>query len=342
MSVHTINVVPAGLQFPCDEETSLLEAAAAAGYLMPYGCRKGNCGTCKAMVLDGEVDLDTPSVYSLSEFEQRQGTTLLCSAYPLSDLVVEMEELEIREVNAATAAHEVGGTITEVAELTHDIRSLRIALDEPLAFAAGQFAQVNVPGTEEWRSYSMANAPSDPLSVQFMIKIIPGGRFSSFLDTATAGQRIRLNGPHGAFSIRDHGRPLLMVGGGAGMAPLWSMLQDLVERNDPRQVRFYYGARSPRDLFNLGPLEDLGGKLADFELITALSDDAADDGADGGGGHRRGLIPHVLQAELGEAIGGYDAYLCGPPPMIDATLVVLARHGLEERKHVFFDKFTAS
>lgn len=338
MSTHTINVVPIGLQFPCDEDTSLLEAAAAAGYLLPYGCRKGNCGTCKAQVVDGEVDLDTPSTYSLSEFEQHQGTTLLCSAYPLSDLVVEIDELEVREASELTAAREIEGTIAEVDELTHDIRSLQIALDEPLAFAAGQFTQLNVPGTEEWRSYSMANAPSDPLAARFMIKIVPGGAFSTFLDNASAGQRVRLNGPHGTFSIRDHARPLLLVGGGAGMAPLWSMLQDLAERGDQRPIRFYYGARCTRDLFNLGPLEDLGGKFPDFELVTALSD------VDGGvaDAHRRGLIPDVLHSELADTIGAYDAYLCGPPPMIDATLAILARHGLQERKSIFFDKFTAS
>jgi propane monooxygenase reductase subunit len=129
-----------------------------------------------------------------------------------------------------------------------------------------------------------------------------------------------------------------MVGGGAGMAPLWGMLQDLAERGDPRPVRFFYGARTPDDLFHLEEIAKLGVQLADFEFVPALShvDESASDG------HECGLITDVVERRIGRQLGDYDAYLCGPPPMIDAALSVLEGYGLEERKNIFYDKFTAS
>lgn len=337
MEIHTIEVVPAGLEFKCDEETPILQAANQAGLVLPYGCRKGNCGTCKAQVLDGEVDLETESTYSLSQFEQDQGFTLLCSAYAVSDLVLEID-VDVEELTAPSTASDINGEVVEVTALTHDIRRLRIALEAPLEFRAGQFAQVNAPGTDVWRSYSMANPPSRPSEAEFMIKVVPGGEFSSRLETLTLGTPIRLNGPHGQFSVRDHDRPLLLVGGGAGMAPLWSILQDLAERRDPRPVRFFYGARSARDLFHLDELSAIGAQLADFQLVTALSEPAGSE-ADG---HETGLVTDVVRRRLGREIADHGAYLCGPPPMIDATLVLLEAHGLRERKTIFYDKFSPS
>jgi propane monooxygenase reductase subunit len=138
--------------------------------------------------------------------------------------------------------------------------------------------------------------------------------------------------------MRDHDRPLLLIGGGAGMAPLWSMLQDLVERDDQRPVRFFYGARTAMDLFHLEELAEVGSRLVDFTFTPALSH------TEGSGpeGCELGLITDVVERVMGDDIGDYDAYLCGPPPMIDAALEMLEGHKLEERKSIFYDKFSAS
>src|SRR5437899_2696560 len=121
MQIHSVEVVPAGLEFKCDEETPILVAANRAGLVLPYGCRKGNCGTCKAQVLSGEVDLEVESTYSLSQFEQDQGFTLLCSAYALSDLVLELD-VDVEELTAPSSVADFDGEVLEVSELTHDIR----------------------------------------------------------------------------------------------------------------------------------------------------------------------------------------------------------------------------
>jgi propane monooxygenase reductase subunit len=337
--VHTVTLLPAGVTFECSEEETILEAAIRRGFALPYGCRKGNCGTCKAQVLDGEVDLEIESAYTLSDFEQQQGFTLLCSAYALGDATVEMEGLDASDLEEHLAAvGEYVGEVVEVGTLTCDIRALSLALDGELEFRSGQFAQLNVPGTDQWRSYSMANPSSRRERLEFMIKLVPGGLFSAHLEHCDVGAKLQVNAPHGAFWIRDHARPLLMVGGGAGMAPLWGMLQDLAERRDERPVRFFYGARTPADLFQLKEIAALGEQLADFEFVTALSHVEPDDAR----GHQCGLVTDVVERLVGSEIGQHDAYLCGPPPMIDAALRLLEAHGLEVRQSIFYDKFTAS
>jgi propane monooxygenase reductase subunit len=333
----TIELVPGGLKFQCDEDTKLLDAAVQAGLGLPYGCRKGNCGTCKVQVLDGEVDLDIPSTYSLSQWEQDRGVTLLCSAYAISDLVLEVDGLDMDIVANAIPPREIAGEVSAIEPLTHDIRLLRIALAEPMEFRAGQFAQVRAPGTDVWRSYSMANPPGRPDEAEFMIKTIPGGAFSSRLDALQLGQPIALNGPHGDFAVRNNSRPLLLVAGGAGMAPMWSMLQDLAHHQDRRPITYFYGARTPADLFHLEELTAIQGEL-DLRVVVALSD-VADDATDG---HRAGLVTDVVRQDLGRAAADHDAYLCGPPPMIDASLTLLEAYGLEQRRSIFFDKFSAS
>jgi propane monooxygenase reductase subunit len=337
---HSVTVLPVDVTFECTEDEPVLTAALRNGLSLPYGCRKGNCGTCKAQVLAGEIDLEVPSgsIYGLSEFERSQGFTLLCSTYALDDVTVEMEALDAEELALHPRAELHSGTITAVEALTRDIRGLEVTVGDPIPFRAGQFAELCLGGTDTWRSYSMASPSWDPTCLRFMIKLIPGGAFSSRLATVERGQELLVRAPLGSFWIRDHDRPLLLIGGGAGMGPLWAMLLHLVETADERPVRFCYGARTSRDLFYVDEIEALGSKLADFVFVPALSDEVPSVGSL----HRAGLISDVVERELRGDIGSFDAYLCGPPPMIDACLAVLESHGLKERRSIFYDKFTAS
>jgi propane monooxygenase reductase subunit len=336
--LHEIVVLPANVTVKCSEEETILDAAIRAGFALPYGCRKGNCSTCKAQVLAGEVDLEVESIFSLSDFEREQGFTLLCSAYPLSDATVEIEGLDAAELDGVVPPSDYEAEVVAVRALTHDIRALDLALDGVLEFRAGQFAQLGIPGRDVWRSYSMANPPSAPQRLEFMIKLVPGGAFSTHLEGLRPGDTLRVNAPHGSFYVRDGDRPLLLVGGGAGMAPLWSMVQDLAERGDRRPVRFFYGARRPADLFHLDPVAAAGAALGDFRFVAALSDVGPDDTA----GHEHGFVTEVAERHLGSGLAGHDAYLCGPPPMIDAGLALLEGYGLAERVTIHYDKFTAS
>ena len=190
--------------------------------------------------------------------------------------------------------------------------------------------------TEHVRSFSMANLPGGEL--EFMIKLYPDGKFSGLLadGNLSEGDELEVTGPFGVFTLRQSERPLLFVGGGAGMAPILSLLRSMVEKGIDRKAIYYYGARTEQDLFHLEELAELAEQLPNFTFVPALShidEDVEWDGA-------RGLITEVV-AEAEKELGEMDAYLCGPPPMVDAAIEMLDANGVPENR-VYFDKFTTT
>jgi propane monooxygenase reductase subunit len=185
----------------------------------------------------------------------------------------------------------------------------------------------------------MANTPSDAGRLEFMIKLYPGGHFSGLLTNGgvTVGDELEIRGPYGVFTLRESSdRPLLFIGGGAGMAPILTLLRAMTERGTARPAAYYYGARGDRDLFHVEEIGALGQGLADFRFVPALSEPDADSAFDG----EIGLITDVVvRGEPG--LADVDAYLCGPPPMVDAAIELLKAKGVPEQR-IFFDKFTTT
>jgi propane monooxygenase reductase subunit len=229
--------------------------------------------------------------------------------------------------------------IDKIDELTHDIRRLVLSGDENMQFKAGQYADITIPGTDEVRSFSMANVPSDPPGeLEFMIKLYPDGKFSGLLAEGglSVGDEVQVTGPYGVFTLRQSERPLLFVGGGAGMAPILALLRSMVDKGIDRKAIYYYGARTEQDLFHLEELAELEQQLPNFTFVPALSDVEGDVEWDGA----RGLITDVV-TEAEKELGEMDAYLCGPPPMVDAAIEVLDANGVPENR-VYYDKFTTT
>jgi len=223
----------------------------------------------------------------------------------------------------------------------HDLRHLVLKLIEPaeVTFFPGQYMDIKVPGTEVTRSFSMANTSSkEDGRLEFIIKVYPDGIFSSFLDQKLkVGDRLELAGPFGVFTLRDApDRDLVFVGGGAGLAPILALLRSMAERGIERKAVFYYGARTAKDLCFVVEIEALREKLPDFQFVPALSEPI--DGEDWTG--EVGFITDVLkryEVDLRRA----HAYLCGPPPMVEAAMPLLASLGAPE-KHIYYDKFTTT
>ena len=232
-----------------------------------------------------------------------------------------------------------GAVLTGITSLTHDIRLVEIEVDQPLRFWAGQYVDLTIPGTGITRSFSMANAPSRPSNLRFVIKRYPEGAFSALLDDGLRiGQALSARGPFGTcFRREDRPGPMILVGGGSGMSPLWSIISDHVESGEDRPVRFFYGARTRRDLFFLDEFAALTARLPDFRFIPALSHATADDEWTAELGFIHDVVARTLRAEAFD--GEIDAYSCGPPPMIDAVLPVLQMAGVEPER-IYFDKFT--
>jgi len=174
---YTITLLPFEKRFTCEEDETILLAALRQGYNLRYGCKHGGCGSCKALIVDGEVDQEEASSFALMDLEREQGYALLCSAYPLDDITIELWDYEEEELLATSPIQEYQAEVTQITTLTHDVRGIQLRLIEPaeITFKAGQYIDLLVPDTSEWRSYSMANPPSRSHEVEIMIKLMPVG-----------------------------------------------------------------------------------------------------------------------------------------------------------------------
>jgi propane monooxygenase reductase subunit len=330
---HTVRFEPVGIEIEVDEDETVLNAAFQQGIMLMHGCKEGQCSACKSFLLDGEVDLDRYSTFALPDFEEAEGWTLLCRAHPYSDLEVELINYDEEILHGGTPPRTVKTRVEAVDELTGDIRRLHLTVldDEPFEFKPGQYVDIRIPGDEEHhRSFSMANTNAGEL--EFMIKLYPGGRFSGLLADGAVkpGDELEVTGPYGVFTLRASSpRRLLFIGGGAGMAPILSLLRSLSETGSEREAIYYYGARTEADLFHL---EELSALPSTF--VPALSEDS--NGWEG----ECGLITDVVDRLEGD-VTEVDAYVCGPPPMVEAAVALLERRGVPEA-HIYFDKFTTT
>jgi propane monooxygenase reductase subunit len=338
---YSVRLEPVGIEFEVDEDETVLTGAFRQGLMLMHGCKEGQCSACKSFLLDGEVDLDKYSNFALSDEELEEGWTLLCRAHAQSDLEVELINYDEEVLRSGVSLQTVTTRVEAIQALTHDIRRLVLrALDPPqLEFHAGQYVDIRIPGSDQHRSFSMANTPEQADRLEFMIKLYPGGHFSGLLADGTIkeGDELEVKGPYGVFTLREKSaRRLLFIGGGAGMAPIVSLLRSMAANGNARPATYYYGARRPEDLFHLVEMEQLAGQLADFRFVAALSECADDDGWEG----EQGLITDVVDRHE-EDLGEVDAYICGPPPMVDAAIALLERRGAAE-SHVYYDKFTTT
>jgi len=337
MATHKVRFQPVDIEIEVNEDETVLNAAFRQGVSLMHGCREGQCGACKSFLLDGDLEMQKYSTFALPESESEEGYVLLCRSHAYSDLEVELINYDEDVIRLGIPIESFQTIIEAIEPLTHDIRRLVLKLSEPgrkLKFSAGQYVSISIPGSDETRAFSMANTPRTTDRLEFIIKVFPGGLFSGLLDGGfTLGQELEVKGPYGVFMLREkYESEIICVGGGSGMAPLWSLLNDMAERGVKRKATYFYGARNRRDLFYLDQLQQLEERLPDFHFIPALSMATAEDEWEG----ETGLITEVLDRKLDGDQTHTQAYLCGPPPMIDATIPVLVRKGISEDR-IFFD-----
>lgn len=338
---HIVRFEPVGIEIEVDEDQNILRAAAEQGVQLMHGCKEGQCAACKSFVLEGEdIELDSYSTFALPDYEKDEGSTLLCRAHAYEDLVIELLNYDEEIIRSGLPLRKGVAEVVANEAVTHDLRHLVLKLLEPeeIKFFPGQYLDIMIPGTEESRSYSMANVPGREGHFEFVIKVYPDGQFSEFLATGVAiGDRLQVEGPFGTFTLRESRTcPLVFVGGGAGLAPVLGLLRSMADRGVDRPAVFYYGARQQRDLCFEKELRELEERLPDFRFVPALSEPAADGDWTG----EVGLITDVV-TRCEPDLKGRDAYVCGPPPMVDAAIPMLQALGVGEQ-NIFYDKFTTT
>jgi NAD(P)H-flavin reductase len=298
---YEITLEPSGKTIVVKEGQTLLDAAIRNGVQVAYGCRHGSCSACKCQVLDGEYEImDRVSEYSLMSFEREEGFVLMCNK-----------------------------------QCTHDIHTIKLALVEPLQipYASGQFFEIDVPGLEETRAYSMANKYEEGNFVEFHVKRVKDGKGSNYMCDLRAGDAVTGSGPYGKMQLRDRNKDLLFVAGGSGMAPIKSLLEQLFSEPFEKEAWFFYGARAKKDLYLTEEWQELAKLHPNFHFVPALSDQDPSEEWDG----EVGFIADVIGRNL-ESMQDMDAYLCGPPIMIETTCDALYKGGLKGN-NISFDEF---
>jgi propane monooxygenase reductase subunit len=339
---HVVRFEPVGIEIEVSEEQNILRGAAEQGIMLMHGCKEGQCAACKSFVLEGEdIELDRYSTFALPDYEKEEGFTLLCRAHAYEDLTIELLNYDEEMIRSGLPIQEATAEVVSNEPVTHDMRHLVLRLTGPeeFKFFPGQYVDIKVPGTDQTRSFSMANITSkDGGLLEFVIKVYPDGLFSHFLDTQLqVGDVLEISGPFGVFTLREGlNSELIFVGGGAGMAPILALLRSMVERGIDRKATYYYGARGRKDLCFEKELHALEAELPAFRFVPALSEPADGDDWDG----ETGLITDVVKRLAGNLKGAH-AYVCGPPPMVEAAMPMLTTAGVDE-KRVYYDKFTTT
>ena len=342
---HTVRLEPVGIEMDVEEGETVLDAAFRQGVSLMHGCKEGQCGSCKSRLVEGDIELLKYSTFALPDYEKETDHILLCRTQAYSDITVELLNFDEDLLRRSIPVKDFPAEVVSVTQLTQDIRLLQIEIDKPLRFWAGQYVDLTIVGKTDGagkgitRAFSMANAPVEGTRLSFIIKKYPNGQFSSLLDGGLEpGNALNAKGPYGTcFRREERPGPMLLIGGGSGMSPLWSILNDHVQSGEQRSVRFFYGARTKADLFYRDEIAALAAGLDDFKFIPGLSDAQPGDDWQGERGFIHDVVARHLKAEA--LTGKIDAYACGPVPMIDAMLPILQMNNVEP-ENIHFDKFT--
>ena len=319
-------------RFNCTDDQNLLAAAADAHIVLPAQCGYGNCGTCYADVTQGDYTLGKYNPTALNAEAKEKGGTLLCCTFPHSDLHISLPfdhdrvligEIKIR--SAEIIAIETVGENTLRLELC-------LAPDENggngAEFESGQFMELEVPGHDIKRAYSLSNTGNWEGKLEFLIRLQPRGLFSTWLkEQATVGQMLLVHGPKGSFGLYESGlKPRWFVAGGTGLAPMLSMLRRMAEFQEPHPARLYFGVNRAEELFCQAELKALQIDLPQLQVIYCVW--KPEDNWDG----FCGTPVDALTQDLMSTTVMPDIYLCGPPKLIDAAETTARAHGVPDNQ----------
>ncbi|HWT20944.1 MAG TPA: 2Fe-2S iron-sulfur cluster binding domain-containing protein [Variovorax sp.] len=315
------------LQVPCGH--NLVEAATTAGLNLLTDCSNGQCGTCTAQLVSGNVDMQAYDPSVLPDEDRDEGVVLPCVCSITAPCAIEFPYDSTEALTEEPAP--MPAEVTAVEQIASEIVRLELAIGEKMVFEPGQYVRIHPRGTDVVRSYSMANAPGAD-RLEFFVRIVPQGAFSSWLAGAKGGDAVDISAPHGTFFLRDERRPRLFVAGGTGLAPFLSMLRTAFTGSAPQQPRttVVIGARTHGHLIAMDELEQLRARRPGVAIHLAV--EQGDDPTT----HRGYPTDLIAQLNLD---ADTRVYLCGPPPMVEAGRSAAESAGLP-RKEVLCERFT--
>ncbi len=328
-----VRIEPSGHEFTVVDKETILDGALRHGITLAYSCRNGSCGTCKGRLLAGDIDYGRYEDKALSAQERAAGLALFCQAVPRADVVIEARELA---AVAGITIKTLPARVMKMERAADDVMilSLKLPANQRLQFLAGQYLDILLKDNQR-RSFSLANPPHADESLQLHIRRVPNGLFTTHVFTQMKEKDLlRLRGPMGIFFLReDSDRPVILIGGGTGFAPIKGMLEHTFARDISRPLHFYWGVRAKRDLYMHALPQAWARTHANFRYTPVLSEPRPEDGWDG----RTGWVHEAVLADYPD-LSGHEVYASGPPPMIAAIKQAFFAHGLTPER-LFYDSF---
>ena len=321
MSSKTIHIRQTGKRIAAQRGQSILQAALESGMVYPHGCRMGRCGGCKTRLVDGQVEMLEYSPFALTVAQRARNLILACRAIPTSDVTVDW--LGTDDIHGRAPLRTVTGTVSAIADLTQDVRLVRIRLNdaEPLMFYAGQYADIRF-GQAPVRSYAMANPPG-ATELEFCIRRVPGGVTSGYVHTVLQmGESVTLEAPRGSSYLRDaHDGPILCIADEAGLAPIRSMIESALVGGMTQAMQVYFGLQEIRDLYALDIFQAFERQYANLSFKPVISGIPVMP-------YRRGVLTEVIAQEQNN-LSGWKVYVAGSPILVDAVIGLVLKRGLK-------------
>lgn len=330
-----------GSGFTVEAGEAVLDAALRQGVSLPYGCRNGVCGSCRLKLAAGQVEYPYGKPQALSEADDKSGYALMCQARAASDLTLDWAPAE---VDAPPEPRIMPARVAAIDILSKDV--CRVLLDLPpgkrLPFMAGQYIDILLADGAR-RSFSLANPPHDDERLELHIRHVAGGRFTEYVfGQLQPGTWLRFEGPLGQFYLReDSSRPVILVAGGTGFAPLKSILERVISASIERSFTLYRGVNSVAGLY-MDELARGWGQMSNqragpqIGYVPVVASPQPHEKWQG----RQGFVHEAVIADHDD-LAGYDIYMAGPPPMIEAARVAFVSRGVDPQR-LFFDSFVVA
>jgi CDP-4-dehydro-6-deoxyglucose reductase len=312
--MHTVTLQPSGHQFQVEEGEAVLAAALRQGFVLPYGCKNGACGSCKGKILSGSVDYGVYQAKTLTDAEKAQGKALFCQARPLTDLV-----LEARTIGAAKdiQVKKLPCRVQKLERLSEDAMLLQLKLpaNEKLVFLAGQYIDFLLKDGSR-RSFSIATPPHAAELIELHVRQVAGGQFTDHVFNKMKERDIlRCEGPLGTFFLReDSDKPIVFVASGTGFAPIKAVIEHLFHKGIARPATLYWGGRRPKDLYMNALAERWAAEHPHFKYVPVISEARPEDAWQG----RTGFVHRAVMQDFPD-LSGHQVYACGVPIMVDSA-----------------------
>ena len=316
MNTFTITLKPSGRSYQCGADTSILKAGLDAGLILPYSCRTGVCRTCRGTIVEGRVDYGDVHPTYLPETDKARGLALLCSAKPLTDLLVEARELDMSE---ATRPKFLPSRIFAMHKAAPDVMiiTLSLPMNEPMLYRAGQYVEFILKDGKR-RAYSIANLPNNEgvRQLELHIRMLPGGLYTQHVfNTMKLREICRIEAPLGTFFLREESdKPIIMLASGTGFAPIKAIVEYGLRQGHTRPITLYWGGRKREDLYMADLAAGWAAQHPHIQFVPVLSDATPECDWTG----RTGFVHQAVMQDFPD-LSGHQVYACGAPVMVDAA-----------------------